>query len=240
MNSVSCCAPVEVLLVWIAAAVVWWVARHRRYFKKTCCNTSADMDPAEEPDPYHQEQRQKQQEQTSSVHVFRSSHGVRPPTSATITGGGLWCGEESRSHWTPESRRWWHRRRRFIVSCTGTNCNAAACGAEAGAKSVRRTQITLPPSAQQRWRRARARPFYDAWGVLLFLLLSICWWSPSDRPTGRGVGGSAILVLGASVSVGFGGGCPNACSRHGYCTGPSTETCECHQGWAGGDCSIRE
>lgn len=201
---------------------------------------SLDMNAAEEPNPYPQEQQQKQQRhQTSNAHAFRSPHGLRLPTPATITGGRLWCSEENQSHWTSESRRWWHRRRRLFVSSTGTNCTAAACRAEAGAgaKSVGNIQTTLPPSAQQRWGRARARPFDVTWGVLSLLLL-IYWWPPSNRHTGGG--GSAVLVLGASVSVGFGGGCPNACSSHGYCTGPSTETCECHQGWAGGDCSIRE
>lgn len=49
-----------------------------------------------------------------------------------------------------------------------------------------------------------------------------------------------FTTLVTGVPVGFGGGCPNACSGHGYCTSPSTETCSCHEGWAGGDCSIRE
>lgn len=40
--------------------------------------------------------------------------------------------------------------------------------------------------------------------------------------------------------VNFGGGCPSSCSGHGYCTSPKTENCSCHQGWGGGDCSIRE
>lgn len=57
----------------------------------------------------------------------------------------------------------------------------------------------------------------------------VCWWSTSIDN-----------VLGATVSVNFGGGCPGACSGHGYCTEPSAETCSCYQGWAGGDCSIRE
>lgn len=40
--------------------------------------------------------------------------------------------------------------------------------------------------------------------------------------------------------VNYGGGCPSSCSGHGYCTSPKTENCSCHQGWGGGDCSIRE
>ncbi|CAN0457937.1 unnamed protein product, partial [Laminaria digitata] len=60
----------------------------------------------------------------------------------------------------------------------------------------------------------------------------VCWWSNFT--------GSINAAVGATVSVGFGGGCPSACSGHGYCTNPSTETCSCHQGWAGGDCSIRK
>lgn len=42
------------------------------------------------------------------------------------------------------------------------------------------------------------------------------------------------------VAVNFGGGCPSACSGHGYCTAPKSETCSCYQGWGGGDCSISE
>lgn len=67
----------------------------------------------------------------------------------------------------------------------------------------------------------------------LSLGMLLCWWSNLS-------GSANNAVLGATVPVSFGGGCPSACSGHGYCTNPSTETCSCHQGWAGGDCSIRE
>lgn len=60
----------------------------------------------------------------------------------------------------------------------------------------------------------------------------MCWWSNFT--------GSINAAVGATVPVRFGGGCPSACSGHGYCTNPRTETCSCHQGWAGGDCSIRK
>ena len=60
----------------------------------------------------------------------------------------------------------------------------------------------------------------------------VCWWSNFT--------GSTTAAVGATVPVNFGGGCPSACSGHGYCTNPRTETCSCHQGWAGGDCSIRK
>lgn len=203
-----------------------------------------DMDPAADSDPSPEQHQRKQQggQQVSSAHVFQPSQAVRSPTSATITGGERWCDEVSQPRWTSKHRRWWQRRRPIVSSTSlragGTNCSTTATGVRAGAggKSVRRLQNTLQKSGRQRRRRARARPYYFACGMLLHFL-AICWWSSSGRHTG---GGSTVLVLGASVSVGFGGGCPNACSSHGYCSHPSTETCECHQGWAGGDCSIRE
>lgn len=68
--------------------------------------------------------------------------------------------------------------------------------------------------------------------VTLCFGILVCWWSSFT--------GSTTAAVAATVPVNFGGGCPSACSGHGYCTNPRTETCSCHQGWAGGDCSIRK
>lgn len=119
-------------------------------------------------------------------------------------------------------------------------------------KLLRETAATCTAVASARWwhgneelcltRRWRRR-YSERGGLLrttkmrknvaaLSFGILVCWWS--------NITGSINAAVGATVSVNFGGGCPSACSGHGYCTNPSTETCSCHQGWAGGDCSIRK
>lgn len=97
-----------------------------------------------------------------------------------------------------------------------------------------------PGSTQKGWLRLfgarrgnrRRRTIWRAEApFVIFLVIYFCWTL------------AAMTIADADaplVSVKFGGGCPNTCSGHGYCTDPSTEKCSCHQGWAGGDCSIRE
>lgn len=96
----------------------------------------------------------------------------------------------------------------------------------------------MPLSSPNQLTRRRSKTLCLIWGILV--LVAVQRWSSSRSTSSSSNGTTSVLVLGASVSVGFGGGCPSACSGHGYCTGPSTETCACHQGWAGGDCSIRK
>lgn len=101
-----------------------------------------------------------------------------------------------------------------------------------------------PGSTQKGWLRIfgarrgnpRSRMIWRAEAPFVSFLVIFFWWTLAVM---------AVAVADADaippvVSVKFGGGCPNTCSGHGYCTNPSTEKCSCHQGWAGGDCSIRE
>ena len=120
--------------------------------------------------------------------------------------------------------RWWGSEIP-LVARAGTGAGENAVGQ--GRSSSLRPQLRL----QKRKRATHA--YTTVWGLLV---LFASWWPLSDLITSSSNG----LVEGASVSVGFGGGCPNACSGHGYCTSLTTETCACHQGWAGGDCSISE
>lgn len=96
------------------------------------------------------------------------------------------------------------------------------------------TQKGLLGSFGTRRGNRRSRMIWRAVAPFLsFLVVFFCW--TLVVMTVAGTNADAPVV-----SVKFGGGCPNACSGHGYCTSPSTEKCSCHQGWAGGDCSIRE
>lgn len=167
--------------------------------------------------PFPRERQQQQQQQQGGVHVFRTPHRLRCSTP------------------TPPAGEEWVRQNG--IGCWQRTCSAAArAGTGLRGRVMREVGRMHPlPLQQQRQRRSRERPAYRVLGMLLLFLFA-CW-SSSGPANGRS---ATILVLGDSVSVGFGGGCPGACSGHGYCTNPSTETCTCHQGWAGGDCSIRE
>lgn len=174
-------------------------------------NKSIESDPSSLRARHHQQ---------GGVHIFRPLHRLMCSTSTPTATGKEWTLRTFRT-------RWWQLLCGASARASGTGIRERV-GGEIGC-------MHRMPS-RQRQTRGRERSAHHVWGMPL-LLLFVCWWLSSGTMNGKRC---AILVLGESVSVGFGGGCPSACSGHGYCTNPSTETCTCHQGWAGGDCSIRE
>ena len=157
----------------------------------------------------------ERRQQHGGVHIF-------PPTSIHTTAG-------VKRVFRTYGAGWW-RRMYSAAARAGIRIRETVIGRRGCRHRM------SPQQQQQQQRRGRAKPTYHVWGMPL-LLLFVNWWSWFGSMNGTR---PVVLVLGESVSVGFGGGCPNACSGHGYCTESSTETCTCHQGWAGGDCSIRE
>lgn len=199
--------------------------------------TQLNGDTAPDPSPRWRQQHQQQQLQQKLRQGGTYRPEPPPParssmsTAAAITGRNLpvrSCkGVRLRQGWRlvrPAGLWWWFGGVSTVVSRARTRASET---------TVDKNRVSSLPPLHQKRRRGRARQARNAWSLLV---LFVSWWSSSDVT----IINSAVFVQGASVSVGFGGGCPNACSGHGYCTDSSTETCTCHQGWTGGDCSIRE
>ncbi|CAN0438293.1 unnamed protein product, partial [Ectocarpus sp. 12 AP-2014] len=88
-------------------------------------------------------------------------------------------------------------------------------GGEGGSKGGTRTagvQRCVLSSPRQHTRR-RSKALCLVWRIFAFV--AVQRWSSSRSTSSSSNGTTAVLVLGASVSVGFGGGCPSACSGHG-------------------------
>lgn len=181
--------------------------------------------------------RNSEEAQTDTSPPARQQRSIpefKPPNAARFRESAV---VNSASRGTTSNRHTL-RQREEVISASHHN-TAIGSRAMRGAAGGERRKLSQSPSPRQQRRRARASSYRHSRGVSVLLLVA-SGWSLLGFISSSQTSSSTFHVLGASVSVGFGGGCPNACSGHGYCTEPSTETCACQQGWTGGDCSIRE